>query len=140
MAKNYYIVLGLNRNASDADIRSAYRRLAKEYHPDHYGRDSEPFLLIHEAYSVLSDPARKSSYDRSLNMVHSRPEAFRDITAERLSGRYAEPMQATPNDAYDVFHARYFSAYLPSLDEIINRLLSNFSSRDRTEPGARYFF
>jgi curved DNA-binding protein CbpA len=68
MAKNYYIILGLTNKASDEDIRSAYRRLAKEFHPDHYGDDGGPFLQIQEAYGVLSDPTQKRSYDNSLKV------------------------------------------------------------------------
>lgn len=59
MAKNYYIILGLKKDASDEEIRTAYRRLVKNYHPDHYGTDNGPFLLIQEAYEVPSDPLRK---------------------------------------------------------------------------------
>ena len=109
MAKNYYIILGLNRDASDEDIRSAYRRLAKEYHPDHYGRDSGPFLQIQEAYGVLGDPVRKRCYDVSLSASSPRREAFRDVTVETLSRRHAKPVSPLQNDAHDVFPARSFT-------------------------------
>ncbi len=63
MPQDYYLVLGITENASQADIKEAYRRLAKEYHPDHYKGNHRPFQAIQEAYSVLSDPARRRQHD-----------------------------------------------------------------------------
>lgn len=64
-ARTLYEVLGLEADASDADIRSAYRRAARETHPDH-GGDGERFHQVSEAYRILSDPVRKAAYDRQL--------------------------------------------------------------------------
>lgn len=63
MPKNYYLVLGITSDATLDDIKEAYRRLAKEFHPDHYGDNHSPFLAIQEAYSVLSDPVRRRTHD-----------------------------------------------------------------------------
>ena len=62
---DYYTVLGLDRNASDADVKKAFRRLAQQWHPD---VNTEPgaqerFKQINEAYQVLSDPQRRQTYD-----------------------------------------------------------------------------
>lgn len=65
MPKNYYIILGIPANSSQDDIKAAYRRLAKEYHPDYYGPNKGPFQIIQEAYSILSDPKRRRSYDQA---------------------------------------------------------------------------
>ncbi|ABF46372.1 chaperone DnaJ-like protein [Deinococcus geothermalis DSM 11300] len=65
--KDYYEVLGVPRSASDADIKSAYRKLAKKYHPDkNQGDDkaAERFKEIGEAYAVLSDPEKRQLYDQ----------------------------------------------------------------------------
>ena len=59
MARNYYAILGIDPDASPDQIRSAYRRKAKELHPDHYEGSSEPFRDVQEAYEALSDPARR---------------------------------------------------------------------------------
>jgi len=64
MPKNYYLVLGLQSNAGPVEIKDAYRRLAKEFHPDHYGEDDSHFRAVQEAYSVLSDPVRRRNHDR----------------------------------------------------------------------------
>lgn len=64
MPKNYYLALGLQSNASPVEIKDAYRRLAKEFHPDHYGEDDSHFRAVQEAYSVLSDPVQRLNHDR----------------------------------------------------------------------------
>lgn len=63
MPQDYYLVLGITSDASQTDIKDAYRRLAKEYHPDHYKGNDRPFQTIQEAYAVLSDPARRRQHD-----------------------------------------------------------------------------
>ena len=68
MAKrDYYEVLGVERGASDAEIKSAYRRLAKKYHPDLNPGDKEAeaaFKEVSEAYEVLSDDQKRARYDQ----------------------------------------------------------------------------
>jgi DnaJ-class molecular chaperone len=64
--KDYYKTLGVSKNASEKEIKSAYRRLARQYHPD-VNKDpgaNERFKLINEAYEVLSDPKKRSKYDQ----------------------------------------------------------------------------
>jgi curved DNA-binding protein len=66
MAEDYYRILGVNRNASEADIKKAYRKLAMKYHPDHAKGDKaaeEKFKKISEAYAVLSDKDKRQEYD-----------------------------------------------------------------------------
>jgi len=67
MAKDYYEILGVSRDASKEDIKKAYKRLAKKYHPDLNKHDkdaAEKFKEINEAYSVLSDDKKRANYDR----------------------------------------------------------------------------
>lgn len=64
--RDYYDVLGVSRDADDATIKSAYRKLAKKYHPDiNKASDAEEkFKEVQEAYDVLSDPQKRSMYDQ----------------------------------------------------------------------------
>lgn len=67
--KDYYQVLGVERSASDEQIKAAYRKLARKHHPDlHQGEDKkaaeERFKEINEAYEVLGDPEKRSKYDQ----------------------------------------------------------------------------
>jgi DnaJ-class molecular chaperone len=68
MAKDYYRILDVPRNASDAEIKKAYRKLAMQYHPDRNpGKEkwaNEKFKEINEAYGVLGDPQKRNQYDQ----------------------------------------------------------------------------
>ena len=64
--KDYYKILGVDKKASDEEIKSAYRKLAKMYHPDVNKEPgaAEKFKEISEAYGVLSDKTKRSNYDQ----------------------------------------------------------------------------
>ncbi|PWU25328.1 MAG: molecular chaperone DnaJ [Candidatus Rokuibacteriota bacterium] len=66
-SKDYYAILGVSRDADDADLKKAYRHLARTYHPDKNAGDKkaeERFKEVSEAYAVLSDPEKRAQYDR----------------------------------------------------------------------------
>lgn len=80
--KNHYERLGVSQDASDEDIRRAYRKMARTYHPDvakdkHFAQDF--FILISEAHKVLSDPIARRRYDGEL---HRRQNFARTMEAE----------------------------------------------------------
>src|SRR5439155_19742274 len=67
MPRDYYEVLGVKRDASDAEIKSAYRKLARKYHPDRNPGDKqaeENFKEVQAAYDVLSEKDKRARYDR----------------------------------------------------------------------------
>lgn len=63
MARDYYEILGLQKGASEADIKKAFRKKAHQLHPDK-GGDKAKFQEVNEAYQVLSDPQKKAQYDQ----------------------------------------------------------------------------
>ena len=68
--RNYYEMLGINKNASSSEIKKAYRTLAIKYHPDrNLGNKAaeEKFKDINEAYEILSDQTRRVQYDQSIS-------------------------------------------------------------------------
>ena len=88
--RDYYEVLGVERNASAEEIRKAFRKLAFQYHPDRNKDDGaeEKFKEVNEAYQCLSDPDRRASYDQ-----------FGHGGAEGFFGRGFEGFDV--NDPYD---------------------------------------
>ena len=76
--KDYYAILGVPQSAADEEIKSAYRALARRYHPDSRagGAPTELFHAVQAAYSVLKDPDSRSAYDRKRADLGLREEAF----------------------------------------------------------------
>lgn len=67
--KDYYTILGVAKNASDEDIKRAYRRMASQHHPDK-GGDKARFQEVQEAYSVLGDSAKRAEYDNPAQRIN----------------------------------------------------------------------
>ena len=133
MAKSYFAILGITSRATADEIRSAYRRLAKEFHPDHYTGDSEIFREIQEAYSVLGDARRRHEYERKISKAAAKTPVG--------PMRYPEPEPLIPEerpfDVGNISPVRSFQSFTPSLDEIFDWLWKNFSSM--TQPKSHRF-
>jgi len=129
MAKSYFAILGVSSSASPEDIKAAYRRLAKEFHPDRFEGDSESFRRIQEAYSVLGDTRRRVEYERSLEPI--RPD--------RPVRPYPGPEPLIPversADLGDISPLRSFHTFHPSFDPIFDWLWENFSSLEPPQSG-----
>lgn len=128
MAKSYFAILGISPNATGNEIRSAYRRLAKEYHPDHYAGDSAAFRDIQEAYAVLGDHRSRNRYVQRISKEAPK-KASRPTAAPG-----PEPLipEQRPVDLGEVSPVRSFQSLTPSFDEIFDWLWNNFS--DISEP------
>lgn len=64
MGKDYYKILGVDKNASQDDIKKFFRKMAHQYHPDKKGGDEAKFKEINEAYQVLGNPEKRAQYDK----------------------------------------------------------------------------
>lgn len=135
LKEDYYKILGIDRGAAQNDIKKAYRKMAKKYHPDTNAGDEnaeERFKKISEAYSVLSDPEKKELYDR---FGH---EAF-DGTGGNAggtygkAGMYGESMYGEPYGHYREYHFEGVN-----MDDILKDVFGGgfsdgFSGKFRTE-------
>lgn len=128
MPKNYYIIMGIPQDSSQADVKSAYRRLAKEFHPDFRGSNHGQFQMINEAYAVLSDPARRRLYDHSLE---ERPQLDSRRRAEPMDpgrqGEWLEPLVPERPISTGTSLDRPVHQYRSVFDSLFDRLLANFS-------------
>jgi len=92
--KDYFKILGVSRNATDKEIKSAFRKLARKFHPDlhpHDERAESEFKEINEAYEILSDEDKKKSYEQFLNYwFKNRDGKSRDFSRENNDQRFDE--------------------------------------------------
>jgi molecular chaperone DnaJ len=82
---NYYEILGVDENAGINEIKAAFRRLAKQYHPDRNPSGNVDFEKILKAYETLSDPGLKLTYDYKLNYyqkIHIKSEKNGNLKKE----------------------------------------------------------
>lgn len=106
--QDFYEVLGIDKHASQAQIKAAYKRMAKQYHPDHNPGDKaaeEKFKIINEAYHTLSNPEKKLRYDSRFYWVR---EDYNDYYWQEIKRkRYQQWKHAQENNRYR-FDRNYF--------------------------------
>jgi molecular chaperone DnaJ len=111
--KDFYAVLGVSKNASDAELKKVYRRLARQYHPDSNAGDAAAearFKEISEAYSVLSDPTERAEYDQLRAMgsgarftAGGQPGGFEDVFGGMFGAQPGRGRSAQAGGFEDVF-------------------------------------
>lgn len=95
---NHYETLGVSSTASIDEIKQAYRRLAKKFHPDKNAGDEtakHKFQQIQEAYSILGDTNKKNQYDNSLNSAGDIDDILRNWYSNFNNGSFADQFNAT---------------------------------------------
>lgn len=125
--RDYYALLGVNKNASADDIKKAYRRLARKYHPDLNPGDKtaeSKFKEITEANEVLSDPEKRSQYDRF-------GQYWKQSEQPRPNAR-PTPNQAPRSGSSD-FNGVDFGQY-NNFDDFVNELLGRFNNSSNPNP------
>jgi DnaJ-class molecular chaperone len=132
MPRDYYEVLGVERGASDTEVKRAFRRLARELHPDvnaHDPQAEEKFKAAAEAYEVLSDPEQRQVYDRygqdGLRSGGFPPggagfSSVEDIFSAVFGGAFGFEVRRGPMRGQDLMHAVEISAVQAMLGTSIN--------------------
>ena len=108
--KDYYAILGVKRDAKPDDIRKAYRKLAKEFHPD-VNKSSgaeDKYKEINEAYEVLKDPAKREKYDR----LGQNWRNGQDFTPPDGWGNYSGGSFSAGGDFSDFFRTIFGGGYV----------------------------
>jgi curved DNA-binding protein CbpA len=120
---NYYVVLGIAEDADSDTIRSAFRALARRYHPDAgAGSSTVEFRRALEAYETLNDPARRRLYDRDLRGSRLRPT----IIAEPIGSRsVAEPLFTSRTVSFGLPNRRVTITRTTFFDEFFEELFSS---------------
>ena len=121
--RDYYQVLGINRDAQESTIKKAYRKLAKKYHPDSNAGDpqaEQKFKEITEAYSVLSDPEKRKMYDQYGHAAFD--EGAGGAGTEGFGGFHGN--YGRSGDGYQEYH---FEG--GDMDDILKNMFGGFGNR-----------
>lgn len=143
--QTHYGVLGLSRDASEQQIKDAYRRAARSTHPD-LGGSPELFHIIAEAYEILADPAKRATYDRSIGSTGRAPAR---AAGGRAAGGRAAPGPAAPGPEPHTRLPEYVPPFSPGNPPVIPLTLAGqqfhgsarqpgFLSKLKSNAGSRY--
>jgi curved DNA-binding protein CbpA len=124
---NYYVVLGIADDADEETIRSAFRALARRYHPD-VGAGSSPveFQRVREAYEALADPERRRQYDQQLRDSRARPVVVRQVIVSRP---LAEPLLSARRSSFGVPSIWVTVTRSSFFDDLVEELFASFDER-----------
>lgn len=130
--RDYYDILGVRRGASDKEVKQAYRRLARKYHPDVNPGDKASegkFKEINEAYEVLSDPERRTKYDR-----YGKNWRYADQFSQARQGPFKWHFEESTEPLFDDFDLGGSGGLGDILGSIFQgRSRSTFRTRARTQ-------
>jgi molecular chaperone DnaJ len=138
MSKSYFAILGVAKDASIEEIRSAYRRLVKAYHPDHFKGGNAPFMQIQEAYAVLSENHKRREHQRALEdsaKVSINRPGFEGSATRCYPHSAPEPLMPEQREASLNTQVSFEKAFHPSnapIEEILNRIRGRPTRRKRT--------
>lgn len=114
----YYQILGIKNDATDAELKKAYRALAKKYHPDHHPDDlnaQKKIQEINDAYSVLGDPEKRKKYDAEQISSGTKGQKRPNANASKTTAYNEKPDFGRMQDEFE----RFFG-FQPKSGEITN--------------------
>ena len=127
---DYYRILNVNKNASQEEIKKAYRRLSRKYHPDNAGEQyREKFDNVQEAYAVLGDEEKREAYDRQAAEGAGGHRQDGNSPQMKKSGQYDKQ-----ENYYKDLEAFYTGAYKNSFDKFFG---AGINKQTDMESGAR---
>ena len=130
MAKDYYKILELDKNATYEEIKKSYRKLALKYHPDKNIDNKEfceeKFKDISEAYQILSDPENRYKYDNLGSKIELTADDIRDIFGlfKKPSEVFSDVFEIIPEEYQELSHSimNYFFEDKNEFDQDLNNL------------------
>lgn len=122
---NHYDILNVERDATSAEIKQAYRRLAKRFHPDSQSETAnvEKIIQVNAAYEVLSDPNRRRSYDQQLRYSTTQPQYQNRQQRTADAQQYYQRHRHTGRDADARLEEWMQQVYAP-VNRLINHILN----------------
>jgi curved DNA-binding protein CbpA len=125
---DYYVVLGIAEDADEGTVRSAFRALARRYHPD-VGAGSSPaaFQRAREAYETLVDPDRRRQYDRRLHASRTPSPAVRHFREVVVPRPFAEPLVGYSRTSFVRPRIWVVPAPASLFDEIVEQFFASFA-------------
>lgn len=120
---DWYNILGIKQGAEDTQVKAAYRKLAKKYHPDAHPGDREcevRFREITEAYTILSDPKKRKKYDEELSKAQSNnSNKGRETRQQTAAGDGADTAKVDFQNISRNFEQ--FFGFNPNTKEVVNQ-------------------
>lgn len=120
---NYYEVLQIKNNASSQEIKQAYRKLAKKYHPDSQNdfANHEEIIRLNAAYEVLNNPEQRHQYDRTLGGNSVTAVKYREEKSNDASRYYQENRQRRRNT--EVYQTQWLNEVYYPINQLINSII-----------------
>ncbi len=131
---DFYVVLGIAEEADEETIRSAFRALARRYHPDAgAGSSAVEFQRARAAYETLVDPERRRQYDRQLRASRNHAVVVREVNVRP----FAEPLRGSRRSVFGVPLTFVMASPPPFIDELVEEFFAPFDE-DRFWPRRRW--